>query len=336
MSQLNRFQVAEEELFQSIRKKFATEGLARQPRTSSLELAKYWGVCPFFLEFTQMFSCQTLELALSYSRGIVEAATKLRQEEKPDEPIIDEDSNAQMDIEISMPEANQSTSNTMPITTESSEDSSFKPVLSKSQKKKQRKREKAESEAKKAAKSSHTSLDPLPRKVVENEASTVITGYLPANNSQAFIRDIIVYDIPAKWNNYTTINALFAWEKIISMTVKRQKKYKTLRVKLEISQFFKNYEQHWMALLMGFPVRWFSASWSLQEQKKRERYQAAVLNPPESMTMATLVHKDNKAYLISHNINMFKEVKLPDGKRKIIGYLSNWDDLYRLINTLNV
>ncbi|GBB85204.1 hypothetical protein RclHR1_11770002 [Rhizophagus clarus] len=33
---------------------------------------------------------------------------------------------------------------------------------------------------------------------------------------------------------------------------------------------------------------------------------------------------------------MFKEVKLPDGKRKIIGYLSNWDDLHRLINTLNV
>ncbi|GBB88887.1 hypothetical protein RclHR1_01550021 [Rhizophagus clarus] len=54
------------------------------------------------------------------------------------------------------------------------------------------------------------------------------------------------------------------------------------------------------------------------------------------MTTATLVHKDNEAYLISHNINMFKEVKLLDGKRKIIGYLSNWDDLYRLINTPNV
>ncbi|GBC05898.1 hypothetical protein RclHR1_00650017 [Rhizophagus clarus] len=49
-----------------------------------------------------------------------------------------------------------------------------------------------------------------------------------------------------------------------------------------------------------------------------------------------LVHKDNEAYLLSHNINMFKEVKLPDGKRKIIGYLSNWDDLYQLINTSNV
>ncbi|GBB86004.1 hypothetical protein RclHR1_12440007 [Rhizophagus clarus] len=153
---------------------------------------------------------------------------------------------------------------------------------------------------------------------------------------KAFIHDIIVYDIPAKWDNYTIINALSDWVKVISMTVKRQKKYKTLCVKLEISQFFKNYEKHWMAPLMGFPVRWFPASWSLQERKKKERYQAAVLNPPESMNLATLVHKENEAYLISHNINMFKEVKLPDDKRKIIRYLSNWDDLHRLINNPNV
>ncbi|GBC09755.1 hypothetical protein RclHR1_00910005 [Rhizophagus clarus] len=142
--------------------------------------------------------------------------------------------------------------------------------------------------------------------MVENEASTVITGYQSAHNSQAFVRDIIVYDIPVKWDNYTIINALSAWEKVISMTVKRQKKYKTL------------------------------PSWFLQERKERERYQAAVLNPPESMNSATLVHNDNEAYLIFHNINMFKEVKLPDGKRKIIGYLSSWDDLHRLINTPNV
>ncbi|GBB90279.1 hypothetical protein RclHR1_17190005 [Rhizophagus clarus] len=275
-----------------------------------------------------------------------------------------------MDIEISPLEMNQSTLNTMLITNNTdNDDTSLQPVVSKSQKKKQRKKAKAEREATKATKSSHSSLDPLAkkftpptrleqtgdetlilppekkarpqgklniRKVVENEASTVITGYQPAHNSQAFIRDIIVYDILAKWDNYTTINALSAWRKVISITVKRQKKYKILRVKLEISQFFKNYEKHWMAPLMSFPVRWFPASWSLQERKERERYQAAVLNPPESMTSATLVHKDNEEYLISHNINMFKEVKLPDRKRKIIGYLSNWDDLYRLINTPNV
>ncbi|GBC05631.1 hypothetical protein RclHR1_06330001 [Rhizophagus clarus] len=224
-----------------------------------------------------------------------------------------------MDMEISITEANQSTSNTMQITKESNEDSGFKPILSKSQKKKLRKKEKAEREVNKTVKSLKVSLDPSakvftpPTKVIENEASTVITGYLPANNSQAFVRDIIVYDIPAKWDNYTTINALSAWKKVISMTIKRQKKYKTLHVNKMVSSVL-----------------------VLKERKERERYQAVVLNPPESMTTATLIHKDNEAYLISHNINMFKEVKLPDGKRKIIGYLSNWDNLYRLINTPNV
>ncbi|GBC06153.1 hypothetical protein RclHR1_06660006 [Rhizophagus clarus] len=151
-----------------------------------------------------------------------------------------------------------------------------------------RQKAKAEREAAKALKSSHSSLDPLvkqftppkrdestgnetliqppekkaksldkpnTRKVVKNEASTVITGYQPALNSQAFVRDIIVYDIPAKWDNFTIINALFDWGKVISMTVKRQKKYKTLCVKLEISQLFRNYEKHWIAPLIGFPTK---------------------------------------------------------------------------------
>ncbi|GBB98565.1 hypothetical protein RclHR1_32630001 [Rhizophagus clarus] len=232
---------------------------------------------------------------MALSKGVRENDTKSGQVEKQDAPIIAEDTNALMDIEISSIEANQSTSNTTPITKDIPDESSFQPVLSKSQKKKQRRKAKAERVADKANQSAKSSLDPsakpftsptrtehagdeipiLPpkkkaksddkpntRKVVENEASTVITGYQPAHNSQAFVHDIIVYDVPVKWDNYTIINALSARGKVISMTVKRQKKYKTLRVKLEISQFFKNYEKHWMAPLMGFPIRWFPASWT--------------------------------------------------------------------------
>ncbi|GBC05345.1 hypothetical protein RclHR1_06190004 [Rhizophagus clarus] len=176
-----------------------------------------------------------------------------------------------MNMEISQPEVDQSTSNTMPITKESKDETSFQPVLTKSQKKKQRKKAKAECEAAKANKSQEN-LIPTPEKkvksqdilntrtVVKNEASTVITGYLSAPNFQAFIRDIIVYDIPAKCDNITIINALSTWRKVISMTVKRQKKYKTLRVKFKMAELFRNYEKHWMVPLMGNPVRWFPAS----------------------------------------------------------------------------
>ncbi|GBC06069.1 hypothetical protein RclHR1_06600003 [Rhizophagus clarus] len=257
------------------------------PGHISRELSRYWDICPFILDYVQVLAKDTLESALELSRQNLEKVSKLGQEITQDAPIIDSDANAQMDIEISIPEVNQSTTNMMLITKESNDETSFQPVLSKSQKKKQRKKVKAEREAAKAQKSSSSSLDPFAkqftppmqeevtgnetltqppekkakspdkpntRKVVKNEVSTVITGYQPALNSQAFVRDIIVYDIPAKWDNITIINALSDWGKVISMTVKWQKKYKTLRVKIEISQLFRNYEKHWMAPLIGFPV----------------------------------------------------------------------------------
>ncbi|GBB99080.1 hypothetical protein RclHR1_34040001, partial [Rhizophagus clarus] len=253
-----------------------------------IELSTYWDVCPYLLTYIHHISLSTLESAIVLSWAAEETDTKSGKVDKQDIPIIVEYPNAQMDIEISPLEANQLTSNMTLITKESPDETSFQPVLSKSQKKKQRRKAKAERVAAKANQKASSSLDlsakpfsplmrteqagnevlfpppekkaksedqPNTRKVVENEASTVITGYQPAHNSQAFVHDIIVYDIPAKWDNYTIINALSAWGKVISMTVKRQKKYKTLCVKLEISQFFKNYEKHWMAPLMGFLVR---------------------------------------------------------------------------------
>ncbi|GBB97065.1 hypothetical protein RclHR1_29040002 [Rhizophagus clarus] len=71
-----------------------------------------------------------------------------------------------MDIEISPPVINQSTSNMTPITNEPPDETSFQPVLSKSQKKKQRKKDKLEREAAKANKGSHSSLDLLAKQFI--------------------------------------------------------------------------------------------------------------------------------------------------------------------------
>ncbi|GBC01174.1 hypothetical protein RclHR1_00410001 [Rhizophagus clarus] len=98
MSQPNQLQVAEEELFDFLKEKFEvcileslerkrkslnrlwlcsnswdiqqnvpyiqTERIFRYPGNTSLELAKYWDVCPFFLEYAQQLSYKTLERAL--------------------------------------------------------------------------------------------------------------------------------------------------------------------------------------------------------------------------------------------------------------------------------
>ena len=43
-------------------------------------------------------------------------------------------------------------------------------------------------------------------KVVDKEATHVITGYSPL--SKEFVQDILIYDIPAKWNNFKLLTYL--------------------------------------------------------------------------------------------------------------------------------
>ncbi|GBB88463.1 hypothetical protein RclHR1_00150059 [Rhizophagus clarus] len=45
------------------------------------------------------------------------------------------------------------------------------------------------------------------------------------------------------------------------------------------------------------------------------------------MNTTTLALKENISPLIQRDIRMFKEIKFPDGFRKIIGYLSTWDNM---------
>ncbi|GES89289.1 hypothetical protein GLOIN_2v1473242 [Rhizophagus clarus] len=129
--------------------------------------------------------------------------------------------------------------------------------------------------------------------------------------------------------------ALIVMSRVISIQVKRQKKYKTVRCKFEMNELFMEYNTNksWMAPLNALPVRWFPALWSLKERKERERYQVVIEQPPEDMNTTTLALKENISSLIQRDIRMFKEVKLPDGSRKIIGYLSTWDNMKECIDT---
>ncbi|GBB92583.1 hypothetical protein RclHR1_20260002 [Rhizophagus clarus] len=50
------------------------------------------------------------------------------------------------------------------------------------------------------------------------------------------------------------------------------------------------------------------------------------------MNTTTLALKENISSLIQRDICMFKEVKFPDGSRKIIGYLLTWDNIKECID----
>ncbi|RGB24431.1 hypothetical protein C1646_821600 [Rhizophagus diaphanus] len=125
------------------------------------------------------------------------------------------------------------------------------------------------------------------------------------------------------------------WGNTIKCSLKRQHKYQTLRVKIALSSFaLPQFNKFWMTDMGGIPVRWFPTSWTLQERKQREKFQAIIHDIPEEMTMATL-WKDRKPteFLMKCGANSFKLIQTSKGKRKLVGYFENWETTLRALDT---
>jgi hypothetical protein len=131
------------------------------------------------------------------------------------------------------------------------------------------------------------------------------------------------------------MNELTLWGKTLSISIKTQKKYHSLRVRIELNSFKAAAfdRKDWTTDLGGIPVRWFPASWTLKERKKRERFQAAIIDIPESMTLETL-WRDRKPtqFLAQTTGQAFKLVNTGKGKRKLIVYCENWQSLHTLLS----
>ncbi|GBC06150.1 hypothetical protein RclHR1_06660003 [Rhizophagus clarus] len=91
-----------------------------------------------------------------------------------------------------------------------------------------------------------------------------------------------------------------------------------------------------MAPLAGIPTQWFPATWNLAERKERERFQAIIYDSPESMNTASLTAPQHLTFLSELNIKMFKEIKFPDGSRKIVEYFKTWEHLQKCISNLTL
>ncbi|GBB98933.1 hypothetical protein RclHR1_33690002 [Rhizophagus clarus] len=123
--------------------------------------------------------------------------------------------------------------------------------------------------------------------------NVIITRYIPQDQEQAQLLDLVVYDILAKWDNYTLLANLRRWGKVIS----------------------------------------FPASWNLSERKQREKFQAVVYNIPDDMMDASLFPNGRPyQFLLDSGIKSFKLVKEVDGSRKLIGYFDTWDHVFTRIN----
>ncbi|GBC23774.1 hypothetical protein GLOIN_2v1662849 [Rhizophagus irregularis DAOM 181602=DAOM 197198] len=172
------------------------------------------------------------------------------------------------------------------------------------------------------------------KKLNKHLIEKVITGHKPADDDTSRVRDILVYDVPVSWTAEYILQQLTLWGKPIDIQMKQQRKYQTVRLKIELStlrlaQFEVNENPVWTTDLRGIPVRWFPARWTLKERKQREKFQATIRKIPDSMTYAALwVDHLPHTFLSSvRGLKSFKIIQTARGERKLIGYFEKWVDM---------
>ncbi|GBB94290.1 hypothetical protein RclHR1_23250002 [Rhizophagus clarus] len=135
---------------------------------------------------------------------------------------------------------------------------------------------------------------------------------------QAQLLDVIVYDIPAKWDSYTLLGNLSFWGKIVSISTRMHKKYLSARVRLIPNhKCLKAYnEGEWTVELRGIPVRWFSALWNLAERKQQEKFQVVITNIPDDMTESSFFPNCiPNSFIMASELKSFKIIKEASGAR---------------------
>ncbi|GBB85651.1 hypothetical protein RclHR1_12130008 [Rhizophagus clarus] len=86
--------------------------------------------------------------------------------------------------------------------------------------------------------SSHTTpKDKKKKKVTDKSVEKLFVDTNIPDEKVNNIRDIFVYDVPSSWSHEKILAELKAWGDPISMTVKKQRKYQTLRIKICLSTF---------------------------------------------------------------------------------------------------
>jgi hypothetical protein len=95
------------------------------------------------------------------------------------------------------------------------------------------------------------------------------------------------------------------------------------------------FQRHdWTTDLGDIPVRWFPAYWTLQDRKERKKYQAAIINIPESMTVTSLwMNRQPSQFLVNSGGKAFKIIQTGKGSRKLVVYYENWEALHTALNT---
>ncbi|CAB4436722.1 unnamed protein product [Rhizophagus irregularis] len=186
---------------------------------------------------------------------------------------------------------------------------------------------------------SNTVVQSVPDKPQSQLLQKPEKSHKPTDDDTSRVRDILVYDIPVSWTAEYILQQLMLWGKPIDIQMKHQRKYQTVRLKIELStfrlaQFEVNENPVWTTDLGRIPVRWFPARWTLKERKQREKFQATIRKIPDSMTLAALwIDRLPHTFLSSvRGLKSFKIIQTARGERKLIGYFEKWVDMWNALD----
>ena len=116
------------------------------------------------------------------------------------------------------------------------------------------------------------------QKAAGKRLEKIITGAQISDSDKSFIRSIFIYDIPTSWTAEKILSELKEWGVPLDMTVKRQRKYQTVKVRIVLSSFTcSTFDKgSWMYTLGSEPVRWYPGDFTLSQRKQREKFQLQV------------------------------------------------------------
>ncbi|GBC07715.1 hypothetical protein RclHR1_07650002 [Rhizophagus clarus] len=178
--------------------------------------------------------------------------------------------------------------------------------------------------------SNTTPKDKKKKKVTDKSVEKIFVDTNIPDEKVNNIRDIFVYDVPSSWSHKKILAELKAWGDPISMTVKKQRKYQTLRIKICLSTFaLASFEQGiWQYSLGDISVRWFPGNWSLHQRKKREQFRLYLNDLPQESRYWSTWERTAPSQEMFGNLPI-KAIKHFEtgGKASIVVFFEKYDDV---------
>ncbi|GBB98995.1 hypothetical protein RclHR1_03390011 [Rhizophagus clarus] len=142
----------------------------------------------------------------------------------------------------------------------------------------------------------------------------------------------MLYDVPTSWSPEQILTNLSTWDQVIAMSLKSQRKYYTIRLKIAFNQFTLQafYGGKWYHRLHTPEVRWFPGRWTLKQRNNHATFAAKVEGLPVSVTADPLLTQDydkRDFFFKDQDICAYKFSKKGTGRVMILGFFETYEDL---------